>query len=546
MTVEYKVRQYIEAEGLLEKGDAVVMGVSGGADSVCLFLLLLELAKEWELSLAVAHIQHGIRGAEAEEDARFVERLCREYGVAFYREDADVPSLMAEWKCGEEEAGRQVRHLAYRACAKEYFGGKAKVALGHHRDDAAETVLLSLVRGTGLAGLAGIRAKAALEMDGMRMTVVRPLLCLGRGEIESYLKNRGQAWRTDATNGADDYARNRIRHAVMPLLADANPKAVEHIARTVVLAGQAEDFLAEQAELALVELADGTKKKSEEKRIDGNEWADGKEQTDRVENENKGLNKVGLSALHPALASEVVRRWLAECGVGMRDITYYHISEIVKLAGKQVGKRVELPDGYVVEGGYETLRVRRWAKKSHATEKYIDKGNQKEKTKKEECLAEIASLEIEKPLLGETISATFGGYVFTFTAQAVEKGKKFAKKGREIAGKKQKFAEKSQALLTKDENFFSIFINYDKIDKICFRSPRSGDRMVISRDGRHKKLTRILIDAKVPKEARGEQVLMTDGEEIVWAVGVRDCPDYFLTEETETVLECCARRVGDE
>lgn len=542
MTVDCRVRQYIEAEGLLERGDAVVMGVSGGADSVCLFLLLAELAKEWELSLAVAHIQHGIRGAEAEEDARFVERLCREYGVAFYREDADVPALAAEWKCGEEEAGRRVRHLAYIACAEKYFGGEAKVALGHHRDDVAETVLLSLVRGTGQAGLAGIRAKMELEMGGRTMTVVRPLLCLGRGEIEAYLKNKGQAWRTDATNGTDDYARNRIRHSVMPLLADANPKAVEHIARTAVLAGQTEDFLAEQAENVLVDLV----------------------------NEADGLEKRRLSALHPALASEVVRRWLAKCGVRTRDITYYHISGIVKLAGKQVGKRVELPDGYVVVSGYETISVRRQTTKNHAIEKYIDKDNQKEKgkvkrrkaanektingegirekteeEKKPEGYSDVAEIcEVPKPTFGKQTSITFGGYLITIMA-------KNAKEWRELRGGDcvNEAVGKSGAgeeVVQKDENFFSIFINYDKIDKICFRFPQSGDRMVISRDGRHKKLTRILIDAKVPKEVRGEQVLMTDGESIVWAVGVRDCPDYFVTEETETVLECYARRVGDE
>ena len=485
MTTEYKVRKYIQTEGLLEKGDAVIVGVSGGADSVCLFLLLSKLAAEWGLRLAAVHVHHGIRGDEADADARFAEQLCRKQGVTFYREDFDVPTLAAEWKCGEEEAGRRVRHSAYRACAEKYFGGKAKIALGHHRDDVAETVLLSLVRGTGLAGLSGIRARTDLEIAGVKMSVVRPLLCLRRDEIEAYLNGLGQGWRTDATNEADDYARNRIRHTVMPMLTAANPKAVEHIARTAMIAGQSEDYLAKQAESVLADALD----------------------------EAGGLEKSALSVLHPALASEVVRRWLAECGVGLKDIAYYHISEIVSLMEKPVGKQVELPNGFVVESGYETLRT---CRKEDAG---ADSGRE------EGIAAKTAVCKIQKPSVGEAVSAEFGGYVFGFKACAMENEWEAA---------------------AKDENSFSILVNYDKIDEICLRFPKQGDQMTISRGGQHKKLTRILIDAKVPQELRAGQVLLTDGEEIVWVVGVRDCPDYFVTEETDRVLICHARRIGDE
>ena len=516
MTTERKVKGYIQAEGLLKQGDAVVIGVSGGADSVCLFLLLADMADKWELSLAAVHVNHGIRGAAAKEDAEFVENFCRKYGVVCCRENVDVPALAAKWKCGEEEAGRRVRHEAYLRCSEKHFGGKAKVALGHHRNDLAESVMLSLIRGAGLTGLSGIRPQTQIAVAGKEMTVIRPLLDLERDEIEAYLNNRGQAWRTDATNAEDEYARNRIRHQLIPLFEDANPKAVEHIARTALLAGQAEDYIAKQAKMLL----------------DGRGWeltgiAAGacQEDKDGLINEDGELKKEVLAKLHPALAGEAVRQWLVTRGVGMRDLTHYHIVSIVGLAGKPVGKKVGLPGGYLVESGYGTLRLRQMEKDAPEFRLKRPQRTEADSAVMDDAAEKSSILRIKKPALGQSFTAQFGGYSFTFTAK--EKGGSPKSRG-------------------KDENSFSIFINYDKIDEICLRFPEEGDRMVISRGGRHKKLRRILIDAKVPREERAAQVLLTDGKEVIWVVGIRDCPAYFVTEEAGGVLECFARRICDE
>ncbi|MBR1629335.1 MAG: tRNA lysidine(34) synthetase TilS [Lachnospiraceae bacterium] len=475
-----RIRDFIETEGMLKRGDSVLAGVSGGADSVCLFLLLDWLAKEWELSFEVLHIHHGIRGAEADEDERFVRSLCESRGVRCYVERVDVPAFARREKIGLEEAGRIVRRRLYWHYAKE--GQKAaKVALAHHRDDCAESMLLSLVRGTGLAGLCGIRARVKLEDT----EIIRPLLCVSRAEIEAYLRDCGQSWRTDSSNASDDYARNFVRNQVMPMLARANPQAAAHMAQTAATMGQVKDFMEAKADGFLREHALS---------IEGSGG-------------ESGIDKAALRSLSPALAGEVMHRWLADCSP---EVSFGQVRAALRLASGGAGARIDLPGEYFVESGYEKLYLRKGRGSSHPKIK-------------EKAAGEVFFLPKMQP--GETKIVLFGRQKIRFS---VDFARNCPGKGDFDTGK--------------EKDFFSIWVNYDRIDKVCVRFPKPGDRIAISKDGKHKKIARLLIDAKVPREGRERIPVVLARDEIFWVVGVRDCPLFFVDEDTVQVLTCSVVR----
>ena len=190
---------------MLQPGDRVVAGVSGGADSVCLLFLLLEWRREFPLDIAVVHVNHGIR-PEAGEDARYVEKLCGEHRIPFFLTEADVRQRSILEKCSEEEAGRRTRYEAFDKAAEEW--GATKIAVAHNSNDRSETQLFHLFRGSGIRGLASILP--------VRGRIIRPILCLERWEIEDFLTQQGIFYCKDATNDEDDYTRNRIRHHILP------------------------------------------------------------------------------------------------------------------------------------------------------------------------------------------------------------------------------------------------------------------------------------------------------------------------------------------
>ena len=203
-----KVKRYADKHRMIAPGDTVVAGVSGGADSVCLFLMLCELAEEIDFHLAVVHVNHKIR-PEAAADAAYVEELCKSRNIPFILEEKDVKEYAGEKHLSEEEAGREVRYQAFEEALGKYGScsgekeGQGRIAVAHNANDRAETMLFHLFRGTGLTGAGGIRA--------VRGHIVRPLLCLRREEIEEYLGKKGVFFCIDRTNLEDTYTRNRIR-----------------------------------------------------------------------------------------------------------------------------------------------------------------------------------------------------------------------------------------------------------------------------------------------------------------------------------------------
>jgi tRNA(Ile)-lysidine synthase len=240
------------------------VAVSGGIDSVALLRLLLELRRELGVVLSVVHFNHKLRGAESDADQDFVEKLAREHGLEFYCESGDTAQLAAEEHSGLEAAARELRYQFFGRILGSgedsgTSGAKApfqrgnqqrfpdKIATGHTLDDQAETVLMRLIRGTGLRGLGGIYPRIVVEAeDGGGESageIMRPLLGLRRQELESYLREIKQPWREDSTNSDSKFTRNRIRKLVLPLLArDFNPAVAETLSELAEIARDEEDY----------------------------------------------------------------------------------------------------------------------------------------------------------------------------------------------------------------------------------------------------------------------------------------------------------------
>ena len=218
-----RVKSFCDDNGLIEKNDSIVTGLSGGADSVFLFLYLIHIQKEYNLKLCFVHVNHGIRGSEAGNDQHFVEELCKRENVMYKVFYKDIPQMADELSMTEEEAGRGYRYECFDKMRKEL--GYNKIAVAHHQDDQAETVLFQLIRGSGFRGLGGMKAKNGC--------IIRPLLSVKKQEILDYLDESGQNYCIDSTNNDDEYARNQIRHHLIPYLQENLQKeTVSHIAKT--------------------------------------------------------------------------------------------------------------------------------------------------------------------------------------------------------------------------------------------------------------------------------------------------------------------------
>lgn len=242
-----QVRQTITRYTMLTAGDRVLVAVSGGVDSVVLLHVLKELTRELKLTLAVAHFDHGIRPDSA-QDAEFVRQLARSLKLRFYTERADVPAYAQAKKISLEVAARQLRYQFLEKTAKTHTF--TKIALGHTLNDQAETLLMRLIRGSGLDGLAGIPPVRSTQ----HCQYIRPLIECTREQIEAFAKTKNLQWREDPTNRDRTILRNRIRHELIPILREYNPNLLEALGRTARLLSQAAEHLKHEADQLLKDL----------------------------------------------------------------------------------------------------------------------------------------------------------------------------------------------------------------------------------------------------------------------------------------------------
>jgi tRNA(Ile)-lysidine synthase len=317
--------QAVDAERLLPAEGCVLLGVSGGADSVALLIGLHELnqARGMPWTLHVAHLHHGIRGSAADEDARFVADLATRLGLAVTVERADVPAMARMAHQGMEQTARQVRYAFLERVCRQVQS--RHIALAHHADDNVETILHRVLRGTGLHGLAGIASQRALS-PGSQIVVVRPLLHVCRKQIVAFLRDRGQSWREDQTNALTDLTRNRIRHEVLPMLESSINKQVrEALLRLAAQARLADAYLAETAQRSLAALV--------------THQADGE----------LTLHLPGLLEHSDVIRAELIRQVFLRLRVSQQPITRRHVMAVLELAARPAGgKQIQLPGRLVV------------------------------------------------------------------------------------------------------------------------------------------------------------------------------------------------------
>jgi tRNA(Ile)-lysidine synthase len=235
-----RVRATLEKYGMIRNGDRVVVAVSGGADSVALLHVLNSLKGVYGLTLHVGHLEHGMRGQESLADMQFVEELCRKISIPFSTRSEDVPGLARAQGLSLEAAARKVRYEFLEGLANDLKA--TKIATGHNANDQAETLLINLLRGTGMAGLGGIR-------PAMKDKIIRPLIEAPRGEIEAYIADKGLEFRFDSSNLDERIERNKVRKTLIPLIEkEFNPGIVVSLARSASVFSIMNQYFTSQVE----------------------------------------------------------------------------------------------------------------------------------------------------------------------------------------------------------------------------------------------------------------------------------------------------------
>src|SRR5271165_4355633 len=267
LPVRSEVLRYICESGLMRAGDRVGVAVSGGADSVALLRVLLELRAELGIVLAVAHFNHGLRAEESEADQAFVTDLAHHHGLEFFAGRGDVREHALNSKLSIEAAGRELRYEWFARLAEEQRFDS--VATGHTLDDQAETVLLKFLRGAGTRGRAGIYPQMFRGAE-RKIRFVRPLLSVTRDEVEAYLTSLGQEWREDESNLDRRFARNRVRHELLPLLERKyNPNLRRVLSDMAEVSRAEEEYWHQLVERELPSRTPGAKAPSKVDSLDG-------------------------------------------------------------------------------------------------------------------------------------------------------------------------------------------------------------------------------------------------------------------------------------
>ncbi len=475
-----KVKKFMEKYRMIKENDLVAAGVSGGADSVCMLHILWRLRRDMGFRLLAVHVDHGVR-ADSMADAVYVEGLCRELDVPFYLRKVDMNGYAEENGLSLEEAGRLLRYRAFEeVLARQRREGEAcKTAVAHNCNDRAETMLFHMFRGSGLRGLSSIQP--------VRESVVRPLLCLERGEIERYLADYGLDYCRDSTNEEDLYTRNRIRHHILPYAErEICPGAVAHMGELAEILSETERYLEEQTDRLYGMYVD------EEDTDEGKMlWI----QCDKLLTEN------------PAMYKRVLLACMERLTPYRKDITGRHITGLVELMAKSGSREAGLPYGIRAYKEYGRLCLMGAGQK---TAKTTDTGN---------CHAYEIKPPVEVFLPGE------GTFSFLLL-------------------------EKEPGLCTKEQNIpqngYTKWFDYDKITTSLFlRTRRQGDYLTIDAAMHTKSVKQYMINEKIPRMRRDSMHLLADGAHVLWIPGYRISQSYKVDESTKRILQVRFRGGND-
>ena len=473
--IEEKAEVLIRKYNMIGVDDVVVAGVSGGADSVCLLFVLCRLSKKYHFSVKACHVNHGLRGADADEDERFVEELCREWNVPCRVFHENVELIARKRKQSTEEAGRTARRMAFETMCRE--DGGTKIAAAHHCNDNAETMLLNIARGTGLGGLCGIRPVCGRW--------IRPLLGVSREEIVSALTEAGIPWREDLSNAEDIYTRNRIRHNIIPLLcSQVNPETVLHLSRLSRQAAEVWDYVMQGVETAWGRCVTVCGESASALEI----------RKDEFEKEM------------PAIRNQLIHRCICEAAGMNRDVEAVHVSAVTDLFGRQTGRKLCLPYGVTAYRVYGGVRLKKEADSEPL--RGAGTGRSSETTGDTETVLKIPG-EVSVP-----------GRTWRISCRVYER--------KEADNGETRLPQKS----------YTKCFDYDIIKHtVSVRNRRPGDYLVIGKNGNRQKLKSYFVNEKVPSGERGNLLLIADGSHIMWIPGMRMSARYQITGDTKRILE---------
>lgn len=491
-----QVRKTIREHRLLSFGEPVVVGVSGGPDSLCLLHVLTVLQEEFGLQLHVGHLNHMLRGSEADADARFVAQLAAEWGLSVHIEAQDVAAQAEHRNLAIEEAARQARYAFLARVALKV--GARKIAVGHNADDQVETVLMHWLRGSGLAGLRGMQVNSRLgelrlqgsALEGSaaagQLRLIRPLLNVRRANIEAYCSAHNLRPRFDRSNLDTTYYRNRLRHELLPFLETFNPRIREVILRSAsVLAADYDDLRQRRArawaEIVLVE-----------------------------SDEAIAFDLAGLRQLSKSLQRSIIREAIHRLRRSLRNIDWIHVEgALTVLRRGGTGTTATLPRQLKAQVGYEHFWV--------SDRDYVQPAPN---------LPLIPELDLRLQVPGRT---QVPGTAWTVVAQAIERD------------------ELRDADLNHDDRLRAYLDLRVSGTELKLRNRQAGDRFWPQGLGDHAtKLSGFMTNAKIPRAWRDRIPLLVSRHGILWLVGWRISEPAKVTDSTRQVLVVQFQRTPDE
>lgn len=497
------VRNTLNQFHMIDNGDRVLVGLSGGADSVALLLNLCKYRLErQDFTLTAIHINHNLRET-ALRDQSFAESLCESLDVPLIVRSVDVKSYCIKHHLSTEEAARELRYREFASLNMD------KIAVGHHMNDVAETVIMNICRGSGIHGLCGIA-----PVNGR---IIRPLINISRNEIEAYLTRKNVSFCVDETNLSTDYTRNKIRLEVLPYLSEKiNDRAIGHIANMGSDALLIEDFI--ESELSKVKdmvitvsdnshesdmgssIIDGESIVSNTKATAEHSEAPGiNEHTEPIVT----INRIAFLACHELMQRELILKAFSYLTPHRKDITRRHVDAVCSLFTHEGSATLDLPYNLYAQSGYESVIIRAKAPDDSPSSASGDTGTEINISIDTQLLTREGSLTIKLPDFRTCKLALFP-------------------KGNED--------------YTRPLEYTKCF-DYDKINnELCIRTRRSGDYIVINDKGDRQSVKAYMINAKIDRLKRDKVLLLASGKGIIWVMGHRISADVKVSESTTRIL----------
>lgn len=472
-----KVRQVFLEHKWVKPRERILVAVSGGADSVFLMNVLKQLSESMEFELVVAHIQHGLRGKESEEEEQFVAALAKEWGLPFYCKEVKVKEGILSSGKSLQVVARDLRYQALAELSQEL--GIYLVATAHHADDQAETLIQRFLRGSSLDGLGGIHLERSWPYvlpERYPLRLIRPLLPFSKQEILQSMKSEGILYRNDSSNASTKYFRNKIRLHLLPILKeDYNAGIVETLGQTAILLQDENQYLNEQASIAF------------------------KEVVEKEEHHFK-LDKTRFCKFPVALQRRVIKLILYYLVPDFPEWKFTHIENVRELIQEDnPHAKYHLPLGIRVKRIYNSIHI----------------GFMKTELSGEEERIVPGSYRIEIPGITYIDSLHLKVHTEVLDASGID-----------------------DSLRGKDATSSQIWFDYDCLNSssLYIRVKRPGDRIKLLGMSGNKKIKGLLNEAKIPLDSRENWPVLVKGDTILWAIGLRRSDACLVNHKTKRIL----------